>query len=42
MRGIHKRAVFVIDREGKVRYAWESQGGALPNDEEILAEVRKL
>ncbi|MBV8086861.1 MAG: redoxin domain-containing protein [Chloroflexi bacterium] len=41
MRGVHRRSVFVIDRQGKIRYAWESQGGALPNDEEILAEIRK-
>ena len=42
MRGIHRRSVFVIDRQGTVRYAWESQGGALPNNEEILEVIRKL
>jgi len=42
MRGIHRRTVFVIDREGKVRYAWESQGGALPNNEDILGVIRSL
>lgn len=42
LKGVHRRSVFVIDRAGKVRYAWESQGGALPNDEEILDVIRKL
>ena len=42
LRGVHRRAVFVVDRGGVIRYAWESQGGALPNDEEILAAIRQL
>ncbi|HUZ78112.1 MAG TPA: redoxin domain-containing protein [Chloroflexota bacterium] len=42
MRGICKRTVFVIDRQGIIRYQWQSEGGALPNDEEILAAIRAI
>jgi peroxiredoxin len=42
MKGVHKRTLFVIDREGTVRYKWESEGGSLPNDEEIMDVIRKL
>jgi len=42
MKGVAKRTLFVIDREGTVRYKWESEGGSLPNDEDILDVVRKL
>ncbi|HVA25649.1 MAG TPA: redoxin domain-containing protein [Chloroflexota bacterium] len=42
MKGVHKRTVFVIDREGTVRYKWESEGGSLPNDEDIMDVIRKL
>jgi glutaredoxin-dependent peroxiredoxin len=42
MKGVHKRTLFVIDREGTIRYKWQSEGGSLPNDEEILDVIRKL
>lgn len=42
MKGVHKRTLFVVDREGKVRYKWASEGGSLPNNEEILEVIRKL
>lgn len=42
MKGIHKRAVFVIDRQGVIRHIWHSEGGSLPNDEELLDVIRKL
>ncbi len=42
MKGVHKRTVFVIDREGTIRYKWESEQGSLPNNEEILDVIRKL
>jgi len=42
MRGVAKRTVFVIDRDGTIRYKWESEGGSLPNNEEILEVIRKL
>lgn len=42
MKGVAKRTLFVIDREGTIRYKWESEGGSLPNDEEILDVIRKL
>lgn len=42
MKGIAKRTVFVIDRQGVIRYKWQSEAGSLPNDEEILDVIRKL
>lgn len=42
LRGVHRRTVFVIDREGTIRYKWQSEGGSLPNDEEILEVIRKI
>lgn len=42
MKGVAKRTAYVIDREGTIRYKWESEGGSLPNDEEILDVIRKL
>jgi len=42
LKGVHRRSVFVIDRQGKLRYIWNSEGGSLPNNEEILAVIRKL
>ena len=41
MRGVSKRAAFVVDREGKVSYAWVAEDADLmPPFEEILATVR--
>lgn len=42
MKGVAKRTVFVIDRQGVIRYKWASEGGSLPNDEELLDVIRKL
>jgi len=42
MKGVAKRTLFVIDREGTIRYKWESEGGSLPNNEEIMDVIRKL
>ena len=39
--GIAKRSVFVLDREGVVRYAWSSDDALiLPDVEEVLEAVR--
>jgi peroxiredoxin len=42
MKGVNRRTVFVIDRQGTIRYKWESEAGSLPNDEELLDVIRKL
>ena len=42
MKGVHRRTLFVIDRNGTIRYKWESEGGSLPNNEEIMDVIRKL
>jgi peroxiredoxin len=42
MKGVAKRAVFVIDGDGTVRYRWVSEdAGKLPNFDEILAAVKE-
>ena len=40
-RGISQRAVFIVDKEGVVRFKQVYEGG-LPKPEDILAEVEKL
>ena len=41
-RGMAKRTVYVIDREGVVRWAWErSKDEPLPNYDLVLAEAKK-
>ena len=43
LKGIAKRSVFVLDREGTVKYRWVSEDPAqLPNIEEIKANLEKL
>ena len=43
LRGIAKRSVFVVDRDGIVSYAWVSDDpGVLPPFDEILGAVRVL
>ena len=38
-----KRAVFVLDREGVVRYQWVTEdAGVAPDVRAVAAEVRKL
>jgi glutaredoxin-dependent peroxiredoxin len=41
--GISKRAVFVLDRQGVVRYAWSSDDAlVLPDIEAVVAAVQAL
>src|SRR5437867_341340 len=41
--GVSKRSVFVLDREGVVRYRWVTEDPKVPPDENrILEEVRRL
>jgi alkyl hydroperoxide reductase subunit AhpC len=40
-RGTPKRSIFVIDKEGIIRFAQEYQG-SLPDPQEVLAEVDKI
>ena len=43
LRGICHRSVFVIDREGQVRWVWKQErGGSLPDNQEILRVIRSL
>ncbi|MDT8340132.1 MAG: redoxin domain-containing protein [Longimicrobiales bacterium] len=43
LRGVAKRAAFVVDREGVVRYAWVSEDPAvMPDFEAIAGVVRSL
>jgi peroxiredoxin (alkyl hydroperoxide reductase subunit C) len=41
-RGIDKRAAYVIDAKGIIRYAKFYPQGAIPTSEELLAELKKL
>jgi len=40
-QGFPKRAVFIIDKEGTVRYAQLYEGG-IPENKDLLAELDKL
>jgi peroxiredoxin len=43
MKGVSKRAAFVVDREGRVAYVWVSEdAGVMPPFDEILAAVEAL
>jgi len=43
IKGICHRSVFVIDREGKIRWVWkQEQAGSLPDNQEILQVIRNL
>lgn len=43
LRGICHRSVFVIDREGKIRYSWkQQQGGPLPDNAEIRQAIQTI
>ena len=42
MRGVAKRAAFVIDGEGTIRYAWVGEDSVLPDFDEIFAAVKAL
>ena len=42
-RGMAKRTVYVIDRVGVIRWAWErSKDEPLPDYDRVLAEARKV
>jgi alkyl hydroperoxide reductase subunit AhpC len=41
-RGMDKRAAYVIDAKGVVRYAKIYPQGTIPTSDELLAELRKL
>ncbi len=41
-RGMDKRAAYVIDAQGIVRYAKVYPQGTIPTSEELLAELKKL
>lgn len=41
-RGMDKRAAYVIDAKGIVRYAKVYPQGTIPTSEELLAELKKL
>lgn len=41
-RGMDKRAVYVIDVEGIVRYARVYEPGTIPKSEELLEQLQKL
>lgn len=43
LHGVAKRSVFVVDREGRLRWSWQSDNpGVLPPFDEIVAAVREL
>lgn len=42
LKGVAKRAVYVIDKSGTIRYAWLAGQGQIPNNEEVLEALRKL
>jgi len=43
LKGIAKRSVFILDREGTVKYRWVSEDPAqLPNMEDIKENLQKL
>ena len=43
LRGVAKRAVFVIDRDGRIAYRWVSEdSGVEPDYEEVKATVERL
>jgi peroxiredoxin len=42
-KGMAKRSVFVIDKSGVIRWAWErSKDQPLPDFDQVLAEARKV
>ena len=41
--GMAKRSVFIIDRQGVIRWAWErSREEPLPNYDQVIAEAKKV
>ena len=41
-RGMDKRAAFIIDKDGVIRYAKEYAPGTIPECKELLEELKKL
>jgi alkyl hydroperoxide reductase subunit AhpC len=41
-RGMDKRAAFVLDAKGMVRYAKLYEPGTIPESKELLEQLRKL
>jgi alkyl hydroperoxide reductase subunit AhpC len=41
-RGMDKRAAYVVDAQGVIRYAKVYPQGTIPTSDELLAELRKL
>ena len=41
-RGMCKRAAYVLDAEGKIRYMKQYEPGKIPESSELLEQVRKL
>jgi peroxiredoxin len=41
-RGMDKRAAYVLDEQGIVRYAKVYEPGTIPESKELLAELSKL
>ena len=41
-RGMDKRAAYVVDAQGIIRYAKVYPQGTIPTSDELLAELRKL
>ncbi|TLZ79406.1 MAG: redoxin domain-containing protein, partial [Methanobacteriota archaeon] len=43
LQGVSKRAVFVLDRDGIVRYRWVTEDPKVPPDHQrVLEEVKEL
>jgi len=43
LQGVSKRSVFVLDRDGVVRFKWVTEDSKIPPDaSRVLAEVKKL
>lgn len=43
LHGVAKRSVFVVDREGTIRYAWVSEdAGVMPDFDEVRAALAEL
>jgi len=41
-RGLDKRAAFVVDGQGVIRYAKVYEPGTIPESQELLEQLRKL
>jgi len=40
--GINDRAVFIVDKQGTIRFVEKHRRGELPEPDKVLAEVKKL